>query len=171
LSLISSFWHWDKSCNDFRNCAKLFLFMNSKDERVRQINSNSVKPIRFWESERFSFTKKFSSCYVKHRFIALFTEVPTWMQSKLYCFKVHSSINFPLTPPPTSLCLSYFSSKALCKCFTYFMHATYSTIFIFLDLTILSGEIAARRHFLFKNVNILKNKRSFLPNPYSSIIR
>jgi len=51
------------------------------------------------------------------------------------------------------------------------MHATYSTVLIFLDLTILSGKIAARRHFLFNNVNIPENKRPFLPNPYSSVIR
>jgi hypothetical protein len=41
------------------------------------------------------------------------------------------------------------------------MHATYFTVLIFLDLTIPSGEIAVRKHFLFKNVNILLNKRRF----------
>ena len=122
--LISRFWHWDtrKSYNDFRNCAKLFLFLNSKEEMLRQSNSNCVEPIRFWKSQRLSFRKKFCSCYVTRRFITLFTEVPTWTQSKLYCLKVHSYTNFPFTPP--QLVSVLFSKNSLVPVFLLF-HACY----------------------------------------------
>ena len=171
LSKISRFWHWDKSCNDFRNCAKLFLFMNSKYERVHQNNSNFVELIRFRESERLSFTKKFSSSYVKRRFIALFTAIPTWMQSKLYCFKFHFRINFPFTPPQLVSVFRIFHRKPCVKfspisCMPHIPLSSSCLIWPFY-----LARLQREDYFIFKTVNILENKRPFLPNPYSSIIR